>query len=104
MGLKDSLGNEMKIVEFYNDFFLNEIQDMLTEKQDKLDDFLLTPIRITEKYSLANMNQNLSMMKQRQAPGGFMFNPEKAKNSRSSYRQNILRQNSDMKEEKQENE
>lgn len=29
LGLKDQYGNEMKIVEYYNEVFLGEIQDML---------------------------------------------------------------------------
>jgi hypothetical protein len=49
----------MKIVDYYNEVFLGEIQDMLVEKQDQLDDFLLTPVRITKRYSGSNLEINL---------------------------------------------
>jgi hypothetical protein len=57
--LKDQFGKEMKIVDYYNEVFLGEIQDMLVEKQDQLDDFLLTPVRITKRYSGSNLEINL---------------------------------------------
>lgn len=45
----------MKIVEYYNEVFLQEIQDMLADKQNQLDDFLITPVRITNIYSSSNI-------------------------------------------------
>ncbi len=96
MGLKDEYGKEMKIVEYYNEVFLGEIQDMLTKKQDQLDDFLLTPVRITKSYSGSNIEK--SLQKKKQLPGTFMFNPEKIKDTKRNYRQNLIKQNMEMKE------
>lgn len=102
--LKDNYGNDMKIVDYYNEVFLGEIQDMLTEKQDKLDDFLLTPIRITKQYSGPNLEINLKKKEQKPSTGLFMFNPERASSSKSAYRQQLIMQDINMKEEREEEE
>ena len=102
LGLKDQFGNEMKIIEYYNEVFLSEIQDMLTEKQDQLDDFLLTPVRITKLYSGSNIEK--SLQRKKQLPGTFLFNPEKISNKKHSYRQNLIKQKMEMNEQKEEDE
>jgi hypothetical protein len=82
----------MKIVDYYNEVFLAEIQDILTENQDQLDHFLLTPVRITKRFSGSSLENTLKDKRQPILPGIFVFNPERAKNAKNSYRQNLLKQ------------
>lgn len=88
----------MKIVDYYNEVFLSEIQDMLEEKQDELDEFLLTPVRITKRYSGSSIETNIQ--KKKQLPGAFMFNPEKLSARKQNFRRKVIKMNLEMKEEK----
>lgn len=83
--------------------FLAEIQDMLTLKLDHLDDFLLTPLRISNKYSFSQVRGKLpswpAKIQKTGTPATFIFNPEKsAKQRKSGYLLSLIKKNSEMKE------
>ena len=63
---------------------------MLMEKQDQLDDFLLTPVRITKRYSGPDLEINLKKKEQKPSTGFFMFNPEKLLRTKDTYRQRLI--------------
>ena len=48
----------------------------------------------------------MSLQKKKQLPvaGLFMFNPERSKNAKNTYRQNLIKQSLEMNEEKEEDE